>query len=118
MIFVRAFAKNELATSLSTGVTPVDARGEAPPETVRKEKAMSEENLEAILKWLVDKDPETVARLIARMRSQLEDARSALEDAKETMQDLESTASEAVVQAENSENEISEILDELDSELE
>ena len=79
---------------------------------------MCEEYLETILKWLADKDPETVARLIARMRSQLEDARSALEDAKETLQDLESTASEAVVEAENSESAISEMLDELDGEQE
>jgi hypothetical protein len=51
------------------------------------------------------------------MRTQLEDARSALEDAKGTLQDLEGTASEGVVQAENGESEISDMLGDIDSDL-
>jgi len=80
--------------------------------------AMCEENLEAILKWMGGKDQETVARLIARMRTQLEDAQSALEDAKGVFQDLEGTASNAAEQAEEIENEIGDMLNDLDGDLE
>ena len=78
----------------------------------------TDENLEAILKWMDGKDKETVARLIARMRKQLENAQNALEDAKGTLQDLEGTATNAAEQAEEAEDEISDMLHDLDAELE